>query len=303
MSVIIENKRNYEHGEIKVSRDLCELKEIDEKVKNELRNIKSNPKASFEDNNKVKALKNNIYEKVSKTFVYNLRRLIMLEATQKKLAKKIGVSEDLLSKYKSGEAFPSIETLLYICEVYNISLEELLSTPLTAGDIESMATNNISEPNIFEDKYYAYFLVTNIAKEGAIHEGIIEFNNDAVVFKILARGSVVKYFKGNCNASEKLIDFNLNSQSDGAAYISMIKPNINKNKYLGGLAILVLPSDANSKPCVQKILFSRVRLDREMYYDNLKDLLKFNTEELSRGSIKLSQWEDETAYNFLQKLI
>ncbi|MBL4934357.1 helix-turn-helix transcriptional regulator [Clostridium sp. YIM B02515] len=286
-----------------MSRDLCELKEIDEKVKNELRNIKSNPKASFEDNNKVKALKNNIYEKVSKTFVYNLRRLIMLEATQKKLAKKIGVSEDLLSKYKSGEAFPSIETLLYICEVYNISLEELLSTPLTAGDIESMATNNISEPNIFEDKYYAYFLVTNIAKEGAIHEGIIEFNNDAVVFKILARGSVVKYFKGNCNASEKLIDFNLNSQSDGAAYISMIKPNINKNKYLGGLAILVLPSDANSKPCVQKILFSRVRLDREMYYDNLKDLLKFNTEELSRGSIKLSQWEDETAYNFLQKLI
>lgn len=286
-----------------MSRDLCELKEIDEKLKNQLKNIKSNPEIAFEDNNKIKALKNNIYEKASKTFVYNLRRLIMLEATQKKLAKKIGVSEDLLSKYKSGEAFPAIETLMYICEVYNISLEKLISIPLTAGDIESMATNNINELNIFEEKYYAYFLVTNIAKEGAIHEGIVEFSNDAVAFKILSRASVVKHFKGNYRASEKLIAFNLNSESDGAAYISMIKPNINKNKYLGGLAMLMLPSDANSKPCVQKILFSRIRLDREIYYDNLKELLNFNAEELNRGSIKLSQWEDETAYNFLQKLI
>ena len=47
----------------------------------------------------------------------------------------------------------------------------------------------------------------------------------------------------------------------------MIKPNVNKNKYVGGLAMMMLPSDANSKPCVQKILFSKIKLDRDEYYN------------------------------------
>jgi len=67
--------------------------------------------------NAVKSIKNNIYEKTLKIFTGNLKKLIQFEGTQKELAKKIGISQDLLSKYKSGEAFPSIETLIYICQV------------------------------------------------------------------------------------------------------------------------------------------------------------------------------------------
>lgn len=283
--------------------ELCKIREIDEKVKNKLEYIKSNNDSMMCDINTIKALKNNIYEKTSKIFIYNLKKLIQLEITQKNLAKKIGVSEDLLSKYKSAEAFPSIETLIYICEVYNISIDKLTSIPLTAADMESLENNMDINTDIFEDKYYVYFLVTNIAREGAIHEGIVEFFNDNVVFKILSNGQVVKLFKGDYNAFDKLIFFNLKSANDGITYINMAKPNVNKNKYVGGIALLMLPSDANSKPCVQKILFSKIRIDRELYYERLKKLLNFSCQETTFEHIKLSSVEDEDAYNFIRKLI
>jgi len=83
----------------------------------------------------------------------------------------------------------------------------------------------------------------------------------------------------------------------------MIKPNVNKNKYVGGIALLMLPSDANSKPCAQKILFSKIRVDRELHYERLKELLSFSCQETTFEHIKLSPVEDEDAYNFTRKLI
>lgn len=142
-----------------MNKDLYEFKEIDEKIKNKLNYIKADSDIMYNNINEVKALKNDIYEKTSKVFTYNLRKLIQLESTQKKLAGKIGISEDLLSKYKSGDAFPSIETLLYISEVYNITIEKLISMPLTAEDIENLENNNEIGSDIFEEKYYVYFLL------------------------------------------------------------------------------------------------------------------------------------------------
>lgn len=292
-----------EYGVTRLRKELLELKEIDEKVKNKLNSIKNNSEGVSQSINEVKALKNQIFEKASKTFVYNLKMLIQFEGTQKKLAKKIGISEDLLSKYKSGEAFPSIETLLYICEVYNLTVEKLISTPLISMELENVENKEEIKFNIFEEKYYVYFLVTNLAREGAIHEGVIEFLDDEVTFKILSKGEEVKAFKGSYDILDKLIFFNLQSPKDGTAYINMIKPNVNKNKYVGGVTLLMLPSDANSKPCAQKLLFSKIRLDRELYYNNLKELLSCATTGETFEHIKISQHEDEIAYNFIGKLI
>lgn len=284
-----------------MNQELDVLKEIDNEIKFKMNGLKDK-----EDNNKVyinevKCIKNSIYNKASTTFVYNLKKLIGLEGTQRKLAKKIGVSEDLLSKYKSGEAFPSIETLIYICKVYDISLEQLLNRTLTAVDIENLENNNGLNDEIFEEKYYTYFLVTNIGKEGAIHEGRITFNGEEVSFNIFAKGNVVKSFNGKYKTSEKLIFFNLQSGHDGIAYINMIKPNLNKNRYIGGIALMMLPSDANSKPCVQKILISKKQIDREEYKDELRKFLSFEDKKRESGNLKISPWEDEEVYDFISK--
>jgi len=272
-------------------------------VKNKLNYIKTLEDSTICDINEIKALKNNLYEKASKVFIYNLKRLIQLESTQKRLAKKIGVSEDLLSKYKSGDAFPSIETLIYICEVYNISISKLIDMPLTAEDIDYSENQQVVDLNFFEEKYYVYFLVTNIAKEGAIHEGIVEIVGDNVVFKILSGYKVVKVFTGSYDFSDKLLYFSLQSVEDGIAYINMFRPNINKNKYVGGVAMLLLASDANSKPCTQKILFSKIRLDRELCFYQINELLNFHIQDTTFGNIKISLAEDEVAYSFVEKLL
>ncbi len=253
--------------------------------------------------NAVKSIKNNIYEKTLKIFTGNLKKLIQFEGTQKELAKKIGISQDLLSKYKSGEAFPSIETLIYICQVYNINLNKFLTIPLTSLDIHKLESKHSLYEVIFENKYYVYFFVTNMIKEGALHEGVIEFSRDEVTFKILSDDVVVKCFSGEYFIDDKLVSFNFHSINDGNAYISMIKPNVNINKYSGGLAMLSLPSDANSKPCCQKLLFSKTRINRELYYDKLKSLLSFHVDSNSFGNIKISLSEDEKAYNFIEGYI
>lgn len=276
--------------------ELVSMKEIDDKIKNELDSLANNLHTEF---NHIKALKNNIYEKTTKVFIYNLKKLIQMEHTQKNLANKIGVSEDLLSKYKSGEAFPSIETLIFISKVYNISMEKLVGMPMSLEDISIIEVERQEEENIFNSQYYVYFLVTNLSREGAIHEGTIEFNNNKVIFKILSKTEVIKCFTGKYNFTDKLIFFNLTSEKDGSAYINIIKPNLNKDKYLGGVGILMLSSDANSKPCAQKILFSRVKLDRELEYDRIRELLSFCAESVTLGHVKINQWEDEKAYSFI----
>lgn len=286
-----------------MKKELLEMQELANKVKTRLNYIKNISTITKDDVNTIKTIKNSIYERSCKIFIYNLKKLIQLETTQKNLAKKIGISEDLLSKYKSGGAFPSIETLIYICEIYNINLNKFISSPLTNLDLEIIENGFSIYSDIFEERYYAYFFVTNLNKEGAIHEGIIEFSNKAVKFKILSNETIVKSFCGHFSISDKLIFFTLQSSEDGCAYINMIKPNINKNKYVGGLGILLLPSDANSKPCSQKILFSKIKLDRTIYYNNLKDFLSFSEEETSFGNIKISQMDDEMVYNFIESLL
>jgi transcriptional regulator with XRE-family HTH domain len=280
-----------------LKKELQEIFEIDEKLKEKTRLLDNDLN---EDVNIVKALKNDIYQRTCKIFIYNLKKLIQVEETQKKLAKKLGVSEDLLSKYKTGEAFPTIETLIYICKVYNLDINSFISTPLDSSALYGIENAEAFISNIFEDTYYVYFFVTNSKKEGAIHEGVVEFAFKKVSFKILSKGIVVKEFSGTYNNSNSLIYFNLSSSADGSANINMLRPNLNKSKYVGGVSLLLLASDANSKPCAQKIIFSRVRIDRERHYEKLKEILDFNIEGKNFGNIKISHAEDEIAYNFVE---
>ncbi|MCD2345482.1 helix-turn-helix domain-containing protein [Clostridium guangxiense] len=255
----------------------------------------------MKDNNlKIKIIKNNIYEKVSKIFVHNLKKLIQLEGTQKKLAQKIGVSEDLLSKYKSSEAFPSIETIAYICSIYHISIDTFLNVPLSSSYFEKFINCDDTSNCIFIKNYYCYFLVTNSSKKENIHEGILKISESNVNFTILGSSTVIKEFKGSYTISDNLIFFNLYNSQDGCAYITMVKPSLNKSKYVGGIALLCLPSDANSKPCCQKIIISKVKINRKENYNVLKEYLDFTSKEKSFGNVKISRYEDEKVYDFIE---
>jgi hypothetical protein len=67
--------------------------------------------------------------------------------------------------------------------------------------------------------------------------------------------------------------------------------------------MLLLSADVNSKPCSQKIIFCKVRIDRELHNERLKEILNFNIEGNIFGQVKISQTEDEKVYNFIETLI
>ncbi|KHD37761.1 DNA-binding protein [Clostridium acetobutylicum] len=253
-------------------------------------------------NLEIKILKNKIYDETSSIFIHNLKKLIQLEGTQKKLASKIGVSEDLLSKYKSGDAFPAIETILYICKLYNITIDEFLNIPLTSSYFEDMLYDDTGFEDIFKQDYFCYFFVTNSGKKSGIHESNLRIAKKNCIFRIYIKGEVIKEFKGTYKISDNLVFFNLYSREYGYAYITMIKPSLNKSKYIGGIAMLSLPSDANSKPCCQKIIISSSKINRELSFDILNNFLCFKSEKSSFGNIKISRYEDEKVYDFITNL-
>lgn len=278
-----------------MKKELLEIKSLSDNLEYKLSNKKPT-------NLEIKNIKNDIFEKTSRVFIYNLKKLIQIEETQKNLAKIIGVSQDLLSKYKSGEAFPTIETLIYICKIYNLSLDNLLNKPLNAIDIENLENSLYQAESIFLEEYYLYFSVTNLGAKGTIHKGILEIKDNTAIFKIVASNRVLKFFKGSFSIAENIIFFNLESSSDGNVSISMIKPPLNKNKYLGGIGFLMLPSDASSKPCIQKIILSNKKIDREVYFENLKEILKFSVSEKEFNHLKLNQEENDIVYDFISKI-
>lgn len=261
--------------------------------------------------NAIKVLKNDIYQKTTEVFIYNLKKLIQLEGTQKQLARKIGISEDLLSKYKSGDAFPAIETLIYMGTIYQISLESLIGLPFDNSVLERLesrieSTSGHGPSHLFEKAYYLYFLVTNVGNDtrvGAIHEAVLEIdeNGQGATFKIFSDSRVVKSFSGTVRVCERLVYFNLTSATEGEVNCHMARPNLNKNRYVGGMALMLLPSDARSKPCCQKVLFSRVKIDRDEHGQRIKELLRFDSVNESVGHIKVTPSDDEMAYSFVRQ--
>ncbi len=46
--------------------------------------------------------------------------------TQEELADRLGVSRQAVSKWETGEAFPETDKLIMLCDMFNVSLDELV---------------------------------------------------------------------------------------------------------------------------------------------------------------------------------
>lgn len=66
--------------------------------------------------------------------------------TQMQLAEKLGLTDRAVSKWETGKAMPDTSIMLELCEILNISVNDLLS-----GEVVSMENyNKQSENNLFE---------------------------------------------------------------------------------------------------------------------------------------------------------
>ena len=64
--------------------------------------------------------------------------------TQEQFAEDLQVSRQAVSKWESGRGYPEIEKLLYICEAYNVTLNDLFEQE-TAGKAEHLPRRHFGE--------------------------------------------------------------------------------------------------------------------------------------------------------------
>lgn len=75
-------------------------------------------------------------------FIASLRK--EKEMTQKQLAEKLGISDKTVSKWETGKGTPEVSLMLPLCELLNISVNELLSGERLDGEkYRKMAEENI----------------------------------------------------------------------------------------------------------------------------------------------------------------
>ena len=66
--------------------------------------------------------------------LYNLRKKSKM--TQDALAEKVGVSRQSVSKWENGEAYPEMDNILILCNIFNCKINDLVHEDLT--DIDSL---------------------------------------------------------------------------------------------------------------------------------------------------------------------
>lgn len=68
------------------------------------------------------------------------------KVTQEDLADKLGVSRQSVSKWETGEAYPETDKLILLCDIFKVSLDELVRIDLTAASSGTGAESPISAP-------------------------------------------------------------------------------------------------------------------------------------------------------------
>lgn len=68
------------------------------------------------------------------------------DITQEQLAEQLGVSRQTVNKWEAGKAYPEIEKLVKMCDLFDCSLDEL-----ARGDLPASRTDNEASGDGIED--------------------------------------------------------------------------------------------------------------------------------------------------------
>ncbi len=78
--------------------------------------------------------------------------------TQEQLGEKIGVSNKTISRWETGKYMPPVECLNMLCDIYNISINEILGGERASGDeFTKIAEENITVTLKGVEKNYQTF--------------------------------------------------------------------------------------------------------------------------------------------------
>ena len=65
--------------------------------------------------------------------------------SQEQLAEKLGVSRQSVSKWESNLAYPEMDKILQICQLFNLNIDDLLNQDIKEVNISKTSKNNINK--------------------------------------------------------------------------------------------------------------------------------------------------------------
>ena len=74
--------------------------------------------------------------------LYKIRQKKRMSQTN--LGMKIGISQETISSYESGKSYPAVDTLLKLCDVFNVSADFLLDRTDISLTINDFCDKNLS---------------------------------------------------------------------------------------------------------------------------------------------------------------
>lgn len=77
--------------------------------------------------------------------------------SQEQIAEKLGVSRQSVSKWESGGAYPEMDKMLQLCQLFNLNIDDLLNQDIKEVNNNKQAKNNI---NKFIDDFLAFITKT-----------------------------------------------------------------------------------------------------------------------------------------------
>lgn len=229
--------------------------------------------------------------KVGNPAILNINRMISEYGSLTKFAYAIDCPLASLHRYISNRKFPYY-ILDNICNKYDLQLRQLLNRDLD-GDYKNF--------RLLYTEYWAYFFTTGDTT--TIDAAKLQMKNGNVSFEIISKSR--KVFLGTYSIDSGYLYFELYSATEGIsshAYITMSHmTNIRyPQKYIGGLGLLLLPSDSSRWPCAQRIILSHYELARRKDHpDNqfLKDHLEI---EPNKKHNKVTNNDDTSVLNYLK---
>ncbi len=228
--------------------------------------------------------------------MYNLNDIKLNEKLRKyresrnisitQLGKLISKSKSTISKYESGQVIPDIITLIEICNVLNIDLNELFPQNINT-DILSIQNNLFKTSKLYFYYYTQNHLVTSIAELVNIKDSdIINVKFFNGVKDIEKYGNESSYYYEGTLTYDKTIGYiNLenvdfqNTQHEKIQISFMIPWNYNINKTF----FFIFALTPHSIPVIKKGIMSVSEISNIHDYD---DCLKISKNELNK--IKLN---------------
>ncbi len=225
--------------------------------------------------------------------------------SQEKLAEKIGVSRQAITKWETENGIPDIENIIAISKFFNISIDELLLNEEMNKKKSEYLFESISEYDIDDTKHFDMKL--GYAKSVFVNG----YNGEKLYIRLVSNtlSTIEKYLKVKIDDIKKCIDVDINNFSDITK--AKIKEELNifveiPNKYIKNIELSINSKDVE----LNSLQAENIELDiktKNVYLKNVAGNIEINCNEdmqiecnFIKGQLSINQYSS-TSTLFIPK--